>query len=326
MSISRRMILGPLVIALSVAAAAPTGASSGAERWSQQSHDANVEVSTDSASSVRTCSDIRVRFGDRPAAKSEESFSGPGPRGPLPVKLAKSSGAWIRGSQRRDFSIVACKAADTAETLARVGVSFDRGDLQMHGPDSERWMVFYLIEAPRNAEIDAEGNNGPIQFDGVAGRIRARVTNGPLSFRHCTGTIDARAQNGPISLDGVSGDVQARADNGPISVSESAGNVRVDTENGPIHVRLSGTAWLDGRLDAHAVNGPLTVNVPEGYASGTVVASSGHSPVRCRAAACDKARKTWDDESRRIEFGDGGVIVSLSTVNGPVSVEPAKGE
>ncbi len=35
---------------------------------------------------------------------------------------------------------------------------------------------------------------------------------------------------------------------------------------------------------------------------------------------CDNARKTWDDEHRRIENGSAPAMVPLSNVNGPVSV------
>ena len=38
------------------------------------------------------------------------------------------------------------------------------------------------------------------------------------------------------------------------------------------------------------------------------------------AAACAQARRTWEDESRAVEFGDAQTVVRLSTVNGPVSI------
>jgi hypothetical protein len=43
--------------------------------------------------------------------------------------------------------------------------------------------------------------------------------------------------------------------------------------------------------------------------------------MSCQASICDKARKTWDDEHRRIEYGPAPAVIHLSTVNGPVSVK-----
>ncbi|HXM77295.1 MAG TPA: hypothetical protein VN971_10995 [Thermoanaerobaculia bacterium] len=297
---------------------APGAAESGSHRGG------NVSISTGNDGDVRACGDIRIRFNDRDAARSEERLSGVAPRGPLTIRLPENSGAWVRGSDRSDFVILACRAAESADVLAGISVAFDNGDLRVNGPASGDWVVHFVVDAPRASTIDAEARSGPLHFEGLSGRVKARIINGPVGFRDSSASIDARAANGPISLDGTSGDVEARAQNGPISVKGDSGNLRVNTENGPISVRLSGDAWRTGRLDAHAVNGPLTLHIPDGYRSATLVESSGHSPVRCRAAACDGAKKNWDDDSRRIEFNSGPPVVSLSTVNGPVSIESAR--
>ena len=60
--------------------------------------------------------------------------------------------------------------------------------------------------------------------------------------------------------------------------------------------------------------------VPNGYQSGFVVESRNYAPMSCQASICDNARKTWDDNNRRIEYGVGPAMIRLSTVNGPVSV------
>jgi len=327
------LALSMAALAASTASAAPTGvatgASSGVSGHRRSSSDANVEISTESDEDVRTCADVRIRFGRQDAARAEQTLTGAGPSGPLVLKLDKNWGAWVRGGDRRDWSVLACKAAETPETLAQVSVSFDRGELAVRGPSetsTDRWVVFYVIQAPRNAAIDAETSDGPLSFSGVSGRIQARGHNGPIAFRDCSGTIDARVENGPISLDGVSGEVVAHADNGPISISGGSGNIQARASNGPINVRLAGDTWRDGKLDARAVNGPLSLKIPEGYRSRAIVESSGHSPFRCRASACGAARKSWDDEDRRVEFGEGTPVVQLSTVNGPVTVDSTRSE
>jgi len=42
--------------------------------------------------------------------------------------------------------------------------------------------------------------------------------------------------------------------------------------------------------------------------------------MSCHASICDEARKTWDDDHRRIEYGSGTPVIHLSTENGPVTV------
>ena len=110
---------------------------------------------------------------------------------------------------------------------------------------------------------------------------------------------------------------------GTLYIADS-GNVRIRTENGPISVDLKGKTWSGSGLSADAKNGPVTLRVPSGFQSSFVVESTNYAPVSCRASVCDSARKTWDDEHRRIEYGSAPMVLHLSTVNGPVSVEQGR--
>ena len=130
--------------------------------------------------------------------------------------------------------------------------------------------------------------------------------------------------NGPISLKNFSGDAEITAVNGPISLEGSSGSVRIHTENGPISVTLEGKTWSGTGLTADAKNGPLTLMVPSDYQSSFVVESTNYAPVSCKASICDNARKTWDDNHRRIEYGNAPAMIRLSTVNGPVSVRESR--
>jgi hypothetical protein len=48
--------------------------------------------------------------------------------------------------------------------------------------------------------------------------------------------------------------------------------------------------------------------------------------MSCDADVCNEARKTWDDNERRIEFGPASPVIRISTHNGPVSVEKSEAE
>ncbi|HKD16962.1 MAG TPA: hypothetical protein VKG23_03760, partial [Thermoanaerobaculia bacterium] len=150
--------------------------------------------------------------------------------------------------------------------------------------------------------------------------IEVSAGNGPVSVRGLSGRVVLRSDNGPISIQRSSGDIDARAQNGPIAVEGDGGRLRLATQNGPIAVALSGSSWKGEGLDARAVNGPVSLAVPDGYTSGTLIESRGRSPFACHGDACSAVRRTWDDEHKRLEFGDGPVVVRLSTENGPVSI------
>src|SRR5437867_180412 len=125
--------------------------------------------------------------------------------------------------------------------------------------------------------------------------------------------ITMSTENGRVSTKGPAGD-----DDWTVYLlirSPKSASIELDTMNGPISLYD-----VNGNLTARAHNGPLTLMVPNGYQSGFVVESRNYAPMSCQASICDNARKTWDDNNRRIEYGAAPAMIRLSTVNGPVSV------
>ena len=259
------------------------------------------------------CSDLHIQFDDRDAVVRSETRTLTKAEAPvLKVLPHTNGGTEVVGWDNPNYSVTACKAVspgnDAESVLSQITMSIENGTVSTHGPSGEEndWTVYLLIRAPKSADINLETMNGPISLYDVDGKLIAH------------------AHNGPISVHNFSGDAEVSALNGPISVEGSSGNVRVRTENGPISVDLKGTSWNGTGLSADAQNGPVTLRVPNGFLSSFVVESTNRAPMSCHASICDNARKTWDDEHRRIEYGSTPAIVHLSTVNGPVSVEDGR--
>ena len=255
-----------------------------------------------------SCSDLSIEFDDQEALRDEATQTIPVAAGqPLKVEAAENSGITVRGTNRADFQVTLCKGAETRADLDAIRISRTGGTLSVSGPDSDDWVGYLLIESPRGASIDLSADNGPVGVSGLSGRVVLR------------------SENGPISIRGSSGDIDARAENGPIAVAGQSGKLRLETTNGPIAVSLSGVSWTGAGLEARAINGPVSLAVPAGYKSGTLVESLGRSPFQCHGEACNGVRRSWDDDHKRLELGDGPVIVRLSTENGPVSIRTGSG-
>lgn len=261
---------------------------------------------------IADCSDLHIQFDDRDAVVRSEEHTLTKAEAPiLRVRPHSNGGTQVTGWDKDTYSVTACKAvapgSEAERMLSQITMSIVNGTVSTRGPsDEDDWTVYLLIRAPKSAAIDLDTENGPISLYDVDGKLTAH------------------AHNGPISLHNFSGDAEITALNGPISMEGSSGNVHIRTENGPIDVNLNGTTWNGSGLSADAKNGPVTLRVPEGFQSSFVVESTNYAPMSCRASICENARKTWDDEHRRIEYGSSPAIVHLSTVNGPVSVEEAR--
>jgi hypothetical protein len=258
------------------------------------------------------CSDLQMNFdGEKAIVKSEEKTLSRAEAPTLRVHAETNGGVQLQGWDKDSYSITTCKAASPPQSEAEVlfsqiHVSIQGGDVSVSGPSRsghrDQWSVFFLIRTPKGATVDLDATNGPISFYGVDGKVTARAINGPISIKD------------------FSGDAEVNATNGPISVSGSRGNLRIRTENGPISVAVSETKWNGAGLTADAENGPVSLHVPAGFQSSFLVESRGNGPVSCAASICGEARKTWDDDHKRIEFGSGAPLIHLSSYNGPVSV------
>jgi len=281
----------------------PAAGSAAGGGWHGHHRGHDINVTTNGPGEPTSCDQISVTIGGQPAARAEERITVPEGRDAVRFVAARNSGVQVRGTDRRDFEVLACKAAPSETALSDVKLDASGGEVTVKGPSSEsQWLAYLIVSAPRNASLDVEATNGPIGLSGLSG------------------AVTAHAENGPISIRDSGGDIQADAQNGPIHVRGDSGHVRVHTQNGPIGVSLTGSSWSGDGLEARAVNGPIHLAIPDGYGSGALVESLGHSPWSCHGRACSEARRAGDDEGRRMELGSGPALIRVSTQNGPVEI------
>jgi DUF4097 and DUF4098 domain-containing protein YvlB len=302
----RRLALLPALIALTLPLAA------GSHSYNNEYSGHGLSVSIDDWQDVRDCSAIHVTYNDRNVPVVEENVPVSSLRS-LKVRSDRNGSIRVIGTTSSTYGVKACKASALGNVNdLRVNVSGNEVSAG-HIDNEARSIIYFLVFAPRNAQIDLNATNGPISVDGVDGSVTAHALNGPIAVKASSGTLDIHTENGPISFAGNTGNVKLRANNGPISV------------------KLDGSGWTSGSLDASTENGPLSLKVPASYGSGVHVETDGNSPVSCRGASCRAAKKAYAESSsdddfaprwpRQLDFGSGARAVSLSTHNGPVSVK-----
>jgi DUF4097 and DUF4098 domain-containing protein YvlB len=275
----------------------------------EQSHHHSMDMSGGEHGPVADCAGLHIHLHDRAAEIRSEERTVTRPDGPLRVESEVNGGVQVQGWDQDTYSVTACKAAEASSNnveriFSQIKLSVENGRVSVSGPSGhDNWTVFLLVRAPKSANLELHGNNGPLSIYALDGKLVARATNGPISLQDFSGDADIVAVNGPIDLTG------------------NSGKLHLHTENGPISVSLSGDAWKGSGLEAVAQNGPLTLRVPKNYQSSLLVESDGHSPMSCQASLCNDARKTWDEESRRMEFGNAPAVIHLSAVNGPISIK-----
>jgi DUF4097 and DUF4098 domain-containing protein YvlB len=255
---------------------------------------------------AESCADLKVRSSGE-IAQVNESFTMSKSEAPiLELNAAERGHIRVRGWDRADYSVETCKiaAAETrgeAEQMARgISVGHAAGRISYNGPagDSAEWMAVFIVHAPRDASLNLEAKNGPIEVRGVNGSVKLRASNGPIAIADCGGTVEAHTTNGPIAFSG------------------DRGEVHLNAQNGPIAVKLATETWNGSQLEARTINGPLAVSLPENFRSGMRLETSGRAPISCSAAPC---RNAWRD-GRTMQMNGTNDTIRLSTENGPVAV------
>ncbi len=263
--------------------------------------------------SDRDCKHNNSNFGDElETYEAQEQFTIP-MGGPMQVTAAKNGGVRLVPGTGSNYEVTVCKYAGADNEsegnalLKQITAQHSSSAISVQGPEGHHWVASLIIAVPQGANMSVSAHNGPVSAKEVSGTFNLNAVNGPIAVKHVNGKVNATAKNGPISFNGEKGDYD------------------LETQNGPISIELENQSWEGGRLEAHANNGPISLAIPKGYKSGVVVSSDGHAPMSCEADVCSEARKTWDDNEKRIEFGSNPVI-KISTHNGPVSVGSREGE
>ena len=186
------------------------------------------------------CSSMTVRFDDQrvPVISEEVPI---GNVSSLRVRAERNGGVRVVGSTR--YAVTACKAAAPGFDAAQIRVNVNGQEVSGSGPGNDDWVLYFIVQTPRNASLELESTNGPLSVYHFDGTLNASVVNGPLSVKESSGTIVATAKNGPVSLSGGSG------------------NVKLSATNGPLSVKLDGSAW-DGNLEGSTQNGPVSLKLP----------------------------------------------------------------
>lgn len=210
--------------------------------------------------------------------------------GSLVVDAHRNGGVYVHGWDgdsivvRAEVHAVAASEARAREIAGDVRIRMDGARVTADGPTSvgrrEWWTVSFVIGVPKRTDLRLEAHNGPLEVEGVGGRL------------------DLEVRNGPMTLAGVSGRVVARAQNGPVEVS------------------LTGSRWDGEGLDVEAVNGPATIYIPRDY-SAELETGTTNGPMSIDFPITLQGRIT---KQITTTLGGGGPKVRVVTRNGPLDI------
>jgi len=129
----------------------------------------------------------------------------------------------------------------------------------------------------------------------------------------------ARTVNGEVVARRLSGEVEAHSVNGDITV-ETTSYASATTVNGSIDATMGSTDWTDD-AEFETVNGSITIDLPAS-ASMEVDASTVNGSMNTDFPLTIRGK--WGPRRMSGTVGKGGRTLSLSTVNGSMSLRKSQ--
>ena len=224
--------------------------------------------------------------------------------------------------------------ADVAELLAQVQVSFEDGQLYIHGPRASTFRrkqgLDLTIRAPEgsscaaktvSADLSCVGDLSAVSLQTASGDLIAASVGDELTVRSASGDVLLDKVGGTVSIHTASGDVQATRVDGDVRINSASGDIKIGSCGGPVAVHTaSGDVELGavgaGRVELVSASGDLAVAVLPGFGVYMDLASNS-GDIRSELDASDGSEP--DDESAA------ALQINCRTLSGDIRITKARG-
>ncbi len=226
------------------------------------------------------------------------------------------------------------RGADVDELLAQIGVSFEDGQLYIHGPRATTFRrkrgLDLTIRAPEgsscaaktvSADLSCVGELSAVSLQTASGDLTAASVGNEVAVRSASGDVLLDRIGGAVTIHTASGDVQATSIGGDVRINTASGDVTIGSCGGPAAIHTaSGDVELGGvgagRVDLASASGDLMIAVLPGIGVYLDLASNS-GDIRSELDAGDGSEP--DDEAAA------ALHISCRTLSGDIRIKKARG-
>jgi DUF4097 and DUF4098 domain-containing protein YvlB len=157
----------------------------------------------------------------------------------------RSSGIGFDSPQKRLDEIVSNPPIEQKGDTVRVGKDLSR---------IRNLSISYVIEVPRETEVDTTVASGSQTIRGVRGPVKAQAASGSIRVDHIERQTQLSTLSGSIDAQDIGDDLRASSASGSVTVSNIKGDVRISALSGATQITKPG-----GRVDADTASGSVEV-------------------------------------------------------------------
>ena len=184
------------------------------------------------------------------------------------------------------------------------------------------------VALPRNSQLTASSNDGPISIEDVVGKLTLRTNDGSVRGSRIGGEILVRSGDGSIRFDRAEGKIDLETADGSITLEGKPAALRARTSDGAIRVELEPDTVMTDDWDLQTTDGSVVLTLPASF-NALVDAETRDGVVRAshpslRAEDRDDENREERRERRRVlrtAFGTGGKTLRLRAMDGSIRIE-----
>jgi DUF4097 and DUF4098 domain-containing protein YvlB len=195
---------------------------------------------------------------------------------------------------------------------------WDRAEVRVH---AEKKASSQKLLDGLEIKVEASSNSVRIDTDypntsGFGGKRSMKVEY-TLTIPRQAAVDEIDLVNGDLLIEGVQGGIRAESVNGKIIARQVSGSLRISTVNGSIEPDMESLTDVE-RIDLESVNGKITLALPASVGAFVRAETVNGKISNDFGIPVHKGKYVGSD--MKGEIGDGGIQISLDTVNGAISV------
>jgi hypothetical protein len=157
-----------------------------------------------------------------------------------------SSGMGFDNPQKRLDEMVSNPPIEQKGDTVRIGKDLGRG---LHNLS-----ISYVIEVPRDTEVDTTVASGTQTISQVRGPVKVQSASGSIRVDHVDRQTQLTTLSGSVEATDIGDDLRANSASGSVTVSNIKGDVRISALSGATQITKPG-----GRVEADSASGSVEV-------------------------------------------------------------------
>jgi len=180
-----------------------------------------------------------------------------------------------------------------------------------------RVLVHFEVMVPASSDVEARSVDGPLEAQGLDGRIELSTVDGDLTVNGCGGALTAKTVDGDISVEGAFGDVRVRTTDGNLELDGWPEVLEAKSTDGRIEIRVDPETVMDGEWSIRTTDGDIRLALPSGFGADLDI-DTDDGRIRCDHPV--SLQGSTDKNKLRGKLNDGGGMLQIRSSDGDVTI------